>query len=82
MIKYFEVTMKQFYTLLFMANFDEAEYPGKAQWLLEQLNWEKLLADDWEAFDISQMHGPDYTILDFMEEKWQTDIFQLLGQYS
>ncbi|CAK1253490.1 hypothetical protein [Fructobacillus tropaeoli] len=82
MTKHFEVTMKQFYTLLFTSYFDEAEYPGKAQWLLQQLNWKKLLTDDWEVFDISQVHDSDYTMMDFIEEKWRTDIFQLLGQYS
>lgn len=82
MKNHFFYVMKKFYKLLFIAEFESDDYPTKAQNLLENIDWQRLLDDDWACYEKTKFFDPDFPIRDYMEEKWMIDIYELVGQYS
>lgn len=82
MEQHFNHVMKRFYELLFTVEFDSEEYKNKAQELLNNIDWKRLLDDDWACYEKTRFFDSDYPIKDFIEEKWMIDIYELVGQYS
>ena len=78
MNEYFKKIVTKAYEVLFTAYFSEE----RAKLIMQSLDWETLLKNDWKSFLQKREENPAYSGADYVDSIWQADVYAIVEHYS